>query len=270
MQLTLEGLDTQDALSVLRNKKLERIDGGDFRVYKDVEGKEYHSVTHILGETKSKRDKEFLAKWLAKPGNDKVRNQAASRGTKAHSHCEYILKTASQLIRNTCNERNSWKTYEDGLARSPKSITEWAIKKATGASPKVHWMAELHARGLAEWINGGKITSIHSVEFSIYHPLGFAGTADCLLDIDGKLTITDFKTTGSFKDKPDKYLEDYFCQLGAYNLGLKHLTGIQAKQAAVIIAKEEGDIQERILNEFELLGAMAKFEERMHKYNKLH
>ena len=119
MQLTLEGLDTQDALSVLRNKKLERIDGGDFRVYKDVEGKEYHSVTHILGETKSKRDKEFLAKWLAKPGNDKVRNQAASRGTKAHSHCEYILKTASQLIRNTCNERNSWKTYEDGLARSP-------------------------------------------------------------------------------------------------------------------------------------------------------
>ena len=65
-------------------------------------------------------------------------------------------------------------------------------------------------------------------------------------------------------------MEDYFCQLGAYNLGLKHLTGIQAKQAAVIIAKEEGAIQERILNEFELLGAMAKFEERMHKYNKLH
>ena len=28
------------------------------------------------------------------------------------------------------------------------------------------------------------------------------------------------------------------------------------------------DIQERIMNEYELLGAMAKFEERMHKYNK--
>jgi hypothetical protein len=89
-----------------------------------------------------------------------------------------------------------------------------------------------------------------------------------LLDIDGKLTITDFKTTGSSKDKPDKYLEDYFCQLGAYNMGLKHLTGIQAKQAAIIIAKEDGAIQERIMNEYELLGAMAKFEERMHKYNK--
>ena len=53
-----------------------------------------------------------------------------------------------------------------------------------------------------------------------------------------------------------------------YNLGLKHLTGIQAKQAAIIIAKEEGAIQVRIMNEYELLGAMAKFEERMHKYNK--
>ena len=51
----------------LRHKSgLERIDGGDFRIYKDEEGKEYHSVTHILSETKSKRDKEFLAKWLAK------------------------------------------------------------------------------------------------------------------------------------------------------------------------------------------------------------
>ena len=269
MQLTIDGVDKQDALAVLRHKSLERIDGGNFRVYRDKEGIEYHSVTHILSETKSKRDKEFLAKWLAKPGNDKVRNQAANRGTKAHSHCEYILKTASKLIRNTCNERNSWTTYEDGLARSPKSITEWAIKKAKGTAPKVHWLAEPHARGLANWIDGGSITSIHSIEFSIYHPLGFAGTADCLLDIDGKLTITDFKTTGSSKDKPDKYLEDYFCQLGAYNLGLKHLTGIQAKQAAIIIAKEEGAIQVRIMNEYELLGAMAKFEERIEKYNKL-
>ena len=51
-------------------------------------------------------------------------------------------------------------------------------------------------------------------------------------------------------------------------MGLKHLTGIQAKQAAIIIAKEDGAIQERIMNEYELLGAMAKFEERMHNYNK--
>ena len=144
MQLTIDGVDKQDALAVLRHKSLERIDGGNFRVYRDEEGKEYHSVTHILSETKSKRDKEFLAKWLVKPGNESIRKQAANRGTKAHSHCEYILKTASKLIRNTCNERNSWTTYEDGLARSPKSITEWAIKKAKGTAPKVHWLSLIH------------------------------------------------------------------------------------------------------------------------------
>ena len=92
MQLTLDGVDKQDALAVLRNKSLERIDGGDHRVYRDTEGKEYHSVTHILSETKNKRDKEALNKWLAKPGSESIRKQAANRGTKAHSDCEYILK----------------------------------------------------------------------------------------------------------------------------------------------------------------------------------
>ena len=48
MQLTLDGVDKQDALAVLRNKSLERIDGGDHRVYRDTEGKEYHSVPGIL------------------------------------------------------------------------------------------------------------------------------------------------------------------------------------------------------------------------------
>ena len=86
MQLTLDGVDKQDALAVLRNKSLERIDGGDHRVYRDTEGKEYHSVTHILSETKNKRDKEALNKWLAKPGSESIRKQAANRGTKAHSH----------------------------------------------------------------------------------------------------------------------------------------------------------------------------------------
>ena len=39
MQLTLDGVDKQDALAVLRNKSLERIDGGEHRVYRDAEGK---------------------------------------------------------------------------------------------------------------------------------------------------------------------------------------------------------------------------------------
>ena len=36
-------------------------------------------------------------------------------------------------------------------------------------------------------------------------------------------------------------------------MGLKLLTGIQAKQAAIIIEKDDGAIQERIMNEYELI-----------------
>ena len=89
-------------------------------------------------------------------------------------------------------------------------------------------------------------------------------------DVDGLgLTLCDLKTTGSEKDKPDAYLANYFCQLGAYALGLDHLSKIRPKSGLILIAKGDGTIQARSLSLLELEGAKSLFRERMEIYRKL-
>ena len=109
--------NTQDTLAGLRKWRLEQDNSGPFRVYRDINGNIYHSVTHILKETS---DKTGLERWEARLGPVEAscqRNIAAKRGNMAHSQAEYLLKTAQQLARSTANKRNSIRWDDQGLAR---------------------------------------------------------------------------------------------------------------------------------------------------------
>ena len=65
------------------------------RRHYEITGKKLPSVTTILGATQSEEKKASLARWQAKVGElqaDRVRDQAASRGTNMHNHLEkYVL-----------------------------------------------------------------------------------------------------------------------------------------------------------------------------------
>ena len=101
---TIGTLDAQDALAGLRKWKLERDDSHTLfphRVYKDEEGSIYHSVTHILKETAPDWQKDALERWLTRPSSGLERDIACQRGHLAHSHAEYLLKTAAKLARNS-------------------------------------------------------------------------------------------------------------------------------------------------------------------------
>jgi len=237
-------LAVQDKLAALRHKTLVRddeIDPGG-RVYKNtVTGEIFHSVTRILGATAPEAQQKALAKWLERPGSPEERDMAASRGTAAHSSAEYCLKTAQKLARATANKRNCWSVGEDQLYRAPKAITKWALEKAIQGAPRVPWNASGYARGLRGWILD-RLTAIHSVEFSAFHPAGFAGACDCLADIDGKGPfIIDWKTTGKSIHKDNEaQLHNYRHQTGAYSLMLQNLTGIQPIGGAVVVARRSG------------------------------
>ena len=260
----------QDALAGLRHWRLERDDESDpgGRIYKDHEGNIYHSVTRILGATAPESQKQALANWLERPTSAQERDLAATRGTHAHSHAEYVLKTGAKLARQTANKKGVWKTHSDGLERCPASITRWAIQKAIQGAPRVSWNASGYARGLRAFIEE-RVTAIHAIEFSIHHPGGFAGTCDFLGDIDGKLTVVDWKTSQNQKISDaygDTRISGYICQAGAYSLGLRHLTGIQAEAGAVVIARRSGAPEVRMLNKWELRGAEQEFLERLERY----
>ena len=110
------------------------------------------SLCHsYLKNTAPQSQKDALERWSQRAGSGLERDLACDRGTIAHEHCEYVLKTAAKLARQSANKKGSWKVWDDGLARPPKAITNWALKKASEGSPKVAWPAREYARGLSDW-----------------------------------------------------------------------------------------------------------------------
>ena len=226
--------NTQDTLASLRKWRLVQDNSGPFRVYRDQNGNIYHSVTHILKETSDKTGLERCEARLGPVEATCQRNVAATRGNMAHSQAEYLLKTAQQLARSTANKRNSIRWDEQGLARIPIPITQWALKRVRPNVPRVGWSASGYARSLSDWI-AENVTEIFASEFSIHHPAGFAGTCDALIGLKGNsLVLADWKTSVSRKTKTDENKQErlppghsYIDQCGAYSLGLTHLTGLK-------------------------------------------
>ena len=242
-----------DKLAALRQRFLERDDETDpgGRIYRDkVSGEIYHSVTRILGATAPPEQQAALAKWLERPDAAQTRDMAASRGTATHNNLEYVLKTAQRLARSAANKRNVWKVGEDGLFRAPAKLTRWGLEKAIQGAPRVPWSASGFARGLRGWAMDN-IEAIHAVEFSGFHPAGFAGACDALVDIKGHgLTILDWKTTGkSIHRDNESQLFNYRHQTGAYSLMLRHRTGIQAVGGAVVVARRSGEPSVELLDQ---------------------
>jgi len=265
--------NTQDTLASLRKWRLEQDNSGPFRVYRDINGNIYHSVTHILKETS---DKTGLERWVARLGEAEAsqqRNVAATRGNMAHSQAEYLLKTAQQLARSTANKRNSIRWDERGLARIPSPITQWALKRVRPNVPRVGWSAAGYARGLSDWI-ANNVTEIFASEFSIHHPAGFAGTCDALIGLkNNELVLADWKTSVGRKTTTDKDGSErlppghsYIDQCGAYSLGLSHLTGLKPTGAAIVLARRCGTPNIHTMTRAELDDAEQSFLERCHLY----
>jgi ATP-dependent exoDNAse (exonuclease V) beta subunit len=152
------------------------------------------------------------------------------------------------------------------LARGPKAITKKCIQTAKSRQNKVHWTARKYATVLADWIEEN-VAAIHASEFSIHHPIGFAGQSDALIDYkkNGNLCILDFKTSGSSKPKPDAWLDNYRLQLSSYAWGLEQQTGIKPAMGLIVIARENG-YQVVELNTLELAGGRILFEERLNQF----
>lgn len=257
--------EVQDKLAALREWRLEQDNSGPFRVYRDEEGSVYHSVTHILKHTAPQAQKEALERWSKKPGSDLQRQIACDRGTVVHEQCEYVLKTAAKLARQSANKKGSWKVWDDGLARAPKAITSWALKKTIAGAPEVSWAARQYTRGICDWLSSGSVTAIHASEFCI-SPNGFAGTADALIDTPLGLTLLDFKTSSRESDKPESWLVDHQDQLGAYSLALRERIGLKVTAGAIVIAKGNGTVQLRMMSELEMRGCECRWLERNERY----
>jgi len=201
-------------LPIFEIPKLVRVDGNDGRYYTDPEENRYSSVTTILKHNPEKI--AGLNRWRKRVGLEeatKITVKAGNRGTKIHSLAEKYLK-------------NQFENEED-------------VKKACGAENLPLFEQMLPVLNL--------IDRIWHQEISLYSKtLLLAGTVDLIGEYNGKLSVVDFKT--SLHRKQRSWIDDYFYQACAYSLAYEELTGVKIPNLVVIIACDDGSVQEFVEN----------------------
>jgi genome maintenance exonuclease 1 len=84
-----------------------------------------------------------------------------------------------------------------------------------------------------------RINNVRMVEGQLFsHHLEVAGTVDLVAEFDGRLSIIDWKT--SSKEKPRKFINNYFKQESAYAVMFEERTKIPVDQLVTIITHPEG------------------------------
>ena len=167
---------------------------GGRRVYVTPQGNVYPSITSILGS----QPKPGIEKWKDKIGHTeahKIMKESSDLGTKVHGLCEDYL-------------------YNDKL--------QCDDKEAISVFNRLRFML-------------GNIDNIYCIEAPLHSDiLKVAGTADCIAEYNGKLSVIDFKT--SRRAKREDWIEDYFIQAFFYSAAFFEMTGALPEQIVILVA----------------------------------
>lgn len=176
----------------------------------------------------SKMNKGKIVEWRRRVGEEeanRISKHASSRGTRIHKLCEDYILGKPQ----------------EKLNPFQKHLFE-QIRPALDSS----------------------VNNVYCLENKLYSDkLRLAGTVDLISEYNGELTVIDFKT--SSKLKREEYIQNYFFQTTCYSLMFQELTGLTAKQIAVIIAVEgESNPQIFVKRRKDYILPLLKFLEENH------
>ena len=176
----------------------------DGKRHYDIGEEKLPSVTTILSATQSEEKKKSLADWRARMGAqsaDRVRDIAAMRGTAMHKFLE---------------------CYIDGSGH----------KDLTSVGKEAEPMAKkIIESGL------GDLGEVWGQEVTLYYPGLYAGATDIVGIYDGKPAIIDFKQTN--KPKKREWIDDYFCQLGAYCMAHNYIYGTKIQSGVILMCSKD-------------------------------
>ena len=197
----------------------------------DGEEKKLPSVTTVLAKTKSKEDQESIERWKAKVGEEtaeKIKNEAASRGTAMHKYLEDLI-----------------------LGQKSLDLTPVGVEATQ--------MAEIIVdRGL------NRCSDIYGIEAVLYYPGLYAGSCDLIGQVDGKLSIIDFKQTN--KPKQREWIGDYFLQMAAYGMAHDAVYNTAIEQGVIMMCSKDGYYQEFVIEGEEYRTAKHMFLRRLNEF----
>ena len=164
------------------------------RVYVTPKGDYYPSITSILGS----QPKPGIDQWKAKVGEkeaNRIIKESTKIGTAVHTLCEDYLLNKNLY----CDDKEVLSVFN-----------------------RLRFML-------------GNIDNIYGLEIPLYSDiLRVAGTADCIADWNGVLSVIDFKT--SRKAKREDWIQDYYTQAFFYSAAFFEMTGALPEQVVILVA----------------------------------
>lgn len=192
-------------------------------------GKDWTTPKPVTGVTTycGALSKEFLAPWAAKLA------------------AEYVAKNG-KTVKDIDLAKKQFKLAADSGARAGKLGHLYVEAQLTGRSVTmptdeadvkvVESVKQAYDAFMKDWTP--TIVQVEAVLYSKVH--NYAGTADLICEIDGKLVVLDWKTTNTSRYNPDGIYATYFAQLGAYSLAYEEMTGKEVKELWAVNLPKDG------------------------------
>ena len=197
----------------------------------DGEERKLPSVTTVIAQTKSKKDKESIDRWKAKVGEEtaeKIKTEAAARGTAMHKYLEDLIRGQRSLDLTT-------------VGQDAQKMAEIIVD-----------------RGL------NRCSDIYGIEAVLYYPGLYAGSCDLIGKIDDKVSIIDFKQTN--KPKQREWIGDYFLQMAAYGMAHDAVYNTAIEQGVILMCSKDGYFQEFVIEGEEYREAKHQFLRRLNEF----
>lgn len=169
----------------------------------------YPSVTGMLSKTKPEKNKNSINTW---------------RNLIGPAVADYIFEEA-RIIGNESHKLNE--NYHNNLQKKDN----------------FRLISHAHHRNFIPFLN--KVDNIRGLEIRLYSDsMKMGGSADCIAEYDGVLSVIDYKTKRS--PQAESWMDDYFIQTCAYASMWEELTNEPVKQLVVLASSEKNTIQEFI------------------------
>jgi hypothetical protein len=163
-----------------------------------IDGVDYPSVTTILQVI----GKPALINWAAKMEREMVTEVSASlyqdamELPKKLSRTAWITSLADRLGKTKASQKELAKAGEIGT--QAHALIEWTLKakmlEQPGSAPKISDKAQWSFMAWEDWARSVDLKPIHVEQVVYSEQYGYAGTLDLLAEVNGKLTVLDWKT----------------------------------------------------------------------------
>lgn len=148
------------------------------------------------------------------------------------------------------------------------NIENWLL---TGTEPNLNLLTSPYWKSVYPWLLGN-ISKTLLCEGAVWHPDGYAGTADCVACINeygDEPILLDWKTAD--KPKAEGRLYDYSLQCAAYRNALNYVykpLGLQINRAKIVIAIADATCQVKTLEADELDQLYSHFKARLIRFTR--